>query len=155
MNNSFNSNYYITAAAITPVLYLALTLQGSTLEELLKLWKANLIPDNVKWNIKAEIRMSGSVLIAMIAAGGMFLGILAEFLAVLALYRQKASSSTANFILGAITYLLILVAAGPFIKFWITYFKTMRGPEDGNAKGTDKPASSGPQKDLKLRSYLL
>jgi hypothetical protein len=42
MTNSFNSSFFIVAATVIPVLYLALTLQGSMLDGFIKQLKQTL-----------------------------------------------------------------------------------------------------------------
>jgi hypothetical protein len=41
MQKPFNADFYVTAATVIPVFYLALTLQGSTYRDLMTRWRKN------------------------------------------------------------------------------------------------------------------
>jgi hypothetical protein len=125
MKDTFNSNFYITAAAILPVLYLALTLQGSTFEGLMKQWI------NVSKNLPLPfegiprarvVKFSAFVVMVTFATVIIIFGMAAEFLALLALYQQKVSAGVGQFILISMTGLLVVVIAVPFYRFVVTAY---------------------------------
>lgn len=127
MKDTFNSNFYITAAAIGPVLYLALTLQGSTFEGIMKQWE-NLgrnFPLPVNPAPRAMLfRLIGVVTIAVFATVIILFGAIAELLALLALYQQKASPGVGQFILFSMVGLLVIATAVPLYRFLTIYIGT-------------------------------
>jgi hypothetical protein len=125
MKDPFNSDFYVTVATIIPVLYLALTLQGSTLEQLLRHWKKVTRGAVLsKWNLRSELHMDLVALVAIYGCGIMFAGIVAEIIVLLALYHQSGGSESKYFVMVVMIGLLILVAAGPFLKFAQTFIST-------------------------------
>lgn len=123
MKDSFNSDFYVTAATVIPVLYLALTLQGPTFERVLKRWRDH-TPDNSKsftGSLRWTIHSGGMGLAATFAAIFIFSGIAAEFFALLGLYQRKASQGMGALIFISIVFLLFMVAVGPIINFTAVY----------------------------------
>lgn len=124
MTGSFNSNFFIVAATVIPVLYLALTLQGSMLDGFIK--QLSRYKADPRLPFVPYIRTVGILLIPIIIPLFMFLGIVLEFFAFLALYQQKASLEDTQFIFIGVVCLLCLVAGGPAIKFLIAIFNNMK-----------------------------
>ena len=148
MKDSFNSDFYVTAATIIPVLYLALTLQGSTLEQLFKIWKENLVPFSVdRMSLKERLREIVFTSVAICGAGGMFIGIVGEFIAVQAIYNKTAGPAAGKYVFFSISFLLALVLAGPFAKFLITYFKLARYPGGKEMNKSGNSPDNNPQSE--------
>lgn len=123
-HDKFNANFYITVGTVIPVLFLALTLQGSTLNDMLDRWKATgeaLARGEVKsqWSLATKSLAAGVLLTAI----GTILvaGFAGEFLAIKALYYQSPSLTTEAWVFIAAIALLILVVAGPLLKFLAMY----------------------------------
>jgi hypothetical protein len=126
MSSSFNANFYVAAATVIPVLYLAITLQGSTFEALMQRLKKAL-PESQpvgssKPSLKTVARPVLTVLTMVIATVLIFGGIAAEFISFFALYQQKSSPRMDRDVLALIGGLLVVVIAGPVIRFLLTYF---------------------------------
>jgi hypothetical protein len=91
---AFNTGFYAAAATIIPVLFLALTLQGTAYQQL-KALKAETAP-----------YFAGVVIGA---------GLAGEILAIVALYRQAVWYETASGVLIATIILMAAVAAAAFL----------------------------------------
>jgi hypothetical protein len=142
MSSSFNANFYVAAATVIPILYLAITLQGSTFEDLMRrLRKA--LPENQptgsrRTPLKSIVSLALTVLITVIAVVLIFGGISAEFVSFVALYQQRSSSRMDRDVLALIGGLLVVVIAGPVIKFLLIYF----GSRSRRHSGTENPQQS-------------
>lgn len=148
MNDSFNSDFYVTAATVIPVLYLALTLQGSTLESLLERWlKLSIKEPGKKWDALSYLKFYLFTGAAISSGFAIFLSIFAEFISLKALYYKKSTPQDAQFVFTGATCLLILIAAIPFLKFLVVYFKTalFGGRVEGQEKdvGVSRRVPSG------------
>lgn len=116
----FNADFYITAAALIPLLYIALTLQKTTFRNILiatvaSVEKASQTADEFPGPTatKAVFRFTLlSITMGMIWYGG----IIGEGLAVWALYRQSESTFSDVFVLASILALLLILAAA---TIWI------------------------------------
>lgn len=99
MEESFNANFYITVAAVIPVLYIAIVLQGSTYNNLIqraiKAWHGNLA---IYW----AARITAYLILTAWVAG--------EMTAIYALYAQSDTPSIRRLVLAS-TFLLVLVAS--------------------------------------------
>ena len=128
MRHAFDSAYYATAATIIPVLYVALTLQGSTFEESLRRYResVNSGVQSVRSDIRSRARVIGSLLITLLIGLILTFGIYAEFVTLLVLYRQAAGQASALLVMIAISLLLVLVAAVPIARFCVTFFGMAR-----------------------------
>ncbi len=147
MKDSFNVDFYVASATVIPVLYLALTLQGSTLEDLFKQVRENLAPFNVEWTLKINLRQLAFIAIGLFGASFIIMGLVGDFLAFLALYQRKASSAVEQYVLASIAILLFFVTIGPISRLCITMYHAMFDP---NLKGTTEPrepAASTPEDD--------
>jgi hypothetical protein len=114
----FNGLFYATAATIIPVLFLAIAVQGRTYENLIKTFSdafrdwttpSRWIPRLPAGAIAFTASMAGLML--LYSAGS-------EIAAIYALYHQQATRSTAQFILIAATFMIIMTAAGPTLTYW-------------------------------------
>jgi hypothetical protein len=93
---AFNTDFYATAAAVIPVLLLAVTLQSRAYQQLSSL------------KVKATPYLAGVV----IGVGGA-----GEILAIVALYRQAAWYDTPSYVLTATIILVVAVSAAAFLAF--------------------------------------
>lgn len=63
--HQFNSDFYVTGATVIPVLYLALTLQGNSIRDLMTRWQS--VNKEASWRFWPQIR---AVSMAMFAIAG-------------------------------------------------------------------------------------
>lgn|SRR5487761_1135778 len=122
-HETFNADFYVTAATVIPVLYLALTLQGPTFKRLLergqdesfKVLMLELNKGSGPW-LQRQTEMWGrsflSVGFIMANAGILVAGFLGEPIAIVALYHKSASHLSAQVVLGTMLALLAVVAGG-------------------------------------------
>ena len=115
--DTFNADFYVVAATIIPVLYLALTLQGQTFEQILSLyqaaWKSNPPRGWRRWQTAS--------LVAVLPLGGMAIlatGVVGELQAIGALYQRQADSDTEGFVLITLFVLLTSVLIAPGARFY-------------------------------------
>jgi uncharacterized membrane protein len=128
MKQAFNSGFYATAATVIPVLYVALTLQGSTFEESLKRWResVDLGVRTTRSSLTSKARVVGSLVITLLIGLLLIFGICAEFVTVLALYHRNAGHASETLVLIAISLLLVLVASVPVVRFGVTLYRLAR-----------------------------
>ena len=114
---AFNATFYSTVATVIPVLFLAIAVQGRAYEDLLKAftgaYRRWMTPGQWLRTLPAGVKAG----IASLAALAMLFGALSEVTAVYALYQQQARSSTAQFVLFAVTFMVIMTAAGPALAY--------------------------------------
>ena len=121
--HAFNADFYVTLATVIPVLYLALTLQGTTFEKVMIYWRSSNKKAPRTFKGQAPTFIVGAVSIA--AAGIVSYSVNGEYLALHALYSQDSSSATGTTVYTSVILLLFLTAAGPFARFAATYFGTL------------------------------
>jgi hypothetical protein len=121
MKDSFNSNFYITAATVIPLLYITLFLQGQMIQNLQKrmdrLYYSGERTSRYRFLI-LNLRGSGFYIILTMALAG----IAAEALSLWALYFQSDSTAIRAIVLGSMLGLLVLVAASPIITIMRNLF---------------------------------
>lgn len=125
---SFNANFYITAAALIPLLYITLSLQGSTFNSLVTHWlKARdelLKTDLTGWPfLRSWIK---STALSTVASAIWYAGIIGEAFAVWALYEQSSNAFIGPFVLLSIFALLSVLAVTTWwsmatarLKWWL------------------------------------
>jgi hypothetical protein len=132
MKDTFNSNFYITAATVIPVLYLALIVQANAVRDLLtRLDRA--------MQAKTKAQSQGSIISVLIILGFiaasaiwlastviLILGIGGEVAAILVLYRQSDSDSVRNFVLVSTILLMVITTAGPALTISCAFTRPMR-----------------------------
>jgi hypothetical protein len=146
--SSFNANFYTVTAAIIPVLYLALTLQGRTFEALMARWRS--FNQEAPFKFLPQLGVAALALAAMAGAAAVFFGVLAEFLSLRALYTERSTPATQAVVLDASIILLAMTAAGPFFWFWSAYFGTLADDYRAARKGMRRRAEekkASPPKD--------
>jgi hypothetical protein len=113
----FNANFYITAATVIPVLFLAIAVQGRTYENLLKAFSDAFR----RWMTPGQwLRTLPAGALGVLTAAtafAMLYSAVAEILAIYALYQQQARTSTAHSVLLAVMFMVIMSAAGPALVF--------------------------------------
>jgi hypothetical protein len=134
--DTFNADFYITAATVIPILYLALTLQGQTFEQMIKRMVKGLPRRKglTLWQFVLSRLFRSAFVTASSAI--IFFAILGEWDAILALYNRSASPTTGSIVLGSLLILMIAVIAGPALR-WM-WSAVEAGKASRPAKATDK-----------------
>ncbi len=110
----FNANFYIVAATIIPVLFIALVVQGGVYENLLKAVRAVDRRTARDRPLYEQLAATAAWLVLMpIAYAIVAFGAVSEATAVYALYQQQASITTATLVLAGTIFMVIATAAGP------------------------------------------
>jgi hypothetical protein len=144
---AFNGLFYATAAAIIPVLFIALAVQVPVVDDLIEATETAIrafrkrMPDlTAQGQISAGRALAGSFIVSLpglAAAVIIFLGTLAEILAVVVLYRQRADSTTGFYVILGTIVLILAVAWRPFMMLVRAMVRQVR---------EDAIASRGPSK---------
>jgi cytochrome bd-type quinol oxidase subunit 2 len=122
-HDTFNADFYVVAATVIPVLYLALTLQGQTYEWIISQYrkvvrefaKAAAQENPEKW---VMFRTSAPIIAIALGSYAIVLpALLGELSAIMALYKGSASHGTTQFVFVNFVILLIVVLAGPVIQY--------------------------------------
>ena len=124
---AFNGLFYATVALILPVLFLALAVQGTMFEDLVKIaarraqaYKATIRDEAAQRKLSARTLLGVTFLAGTpgaVAVAILLYGTLGEILAVIALYQQRAAGPTGLIVLLATIFLVIAVAIRPFTTF--------------------------------------
>lgn len=122
--HAFNANFYLTAATVIPVLYLALTLQGNTYNNLMTRWRK--INKESSFTFWPQVRVVTAAILAISGAAITILGIIGEYSALQALVQERTGPNTQVNVFDACTALLITVGIGPVYLFLNAFFGTMR-----------------------------
>jgi hypothetical protein len=119
----FNADFYIAAATVIPVLYLALTLQGNTYHDLMMRWrKANKESPFTFW---PQVRVITVALLSIAGAWVIVIGIIGEYSALQALENRTVGLNTRANVAEACVALLVMVAIPPCWLFVRTFFGTL------------------------------
>jgi hypothetical protein len=113
---TFNTNFYLAAATVIPILYLALTLQGPGFERFVRSLDetAGMNEPITRRSLTFKnIRKTGAV---ALMSGLLFLSLYGEWNAVLALYTGYAYPGTGRVVLVSLFALLIAAVAVPFLR---------------------------------------
>lgn len=122
---AFNADFYLTAATVIPILYLALTLQGQTYETMVRRaltdWRVvlSLPRGELSWRRYLWRWWWHYVLfLSPTLAGSAILiaGVVGEWRAILALYNRSVSQGTSSVVLLALLVLVIAVTAFPAFR---------------------------------------
>ena len=122
----FNGLFYATAATIIPVLFLAIAVQGSAYENLIKAMAVLFrhIEDSGPRYGKS-VPWAAYFALFVVAAGILAYGIGSEIQALYALYQQQAESLTGQTVLIGVILLIIVTAAGPVLNFVRSLFRSI------------------------------
>jgi hypothetical protein len=115
---AFNAAFYSTVATVIPVLFLAIAVQGRGFEDLLKAFTGAY----GRWMTPGQwLRALPAGAIGVIAAVAAFaillFGAVGEIIAIYALYQQQARSSTAQSVLAAVAFMVLMTAARPILAY--------------------------------------
>ena len=147
MEDSFKPDFYVAAATVIPVLYLALTLQGSAFEKWMKRWEGGASQYfQSKLTVKSFVRVAGFMVIGVFAAAFVFAGIAGELFSFWALYQEGSSLGMKAFIFLSIVLLLVTVIIGPLMRFLYIIFYPFTS---GYIKIPGKHPNSRAQSDTK------
>lgn len=119
---SFNVNFYVIAATVIPVLYLALTLQGTMFERLMTHWLSTKDSPERFW---PQIQVIVIAFISIFVGAVTLYGVYAEFLAIRALYQESGNAQNEHTVYQSVVLLLIVAAAGPAARFVTVYFGSL------------------------------
>jgi hypothetical protein len=125
----FHPDFYVAAATIVPVLFVALAVEGHGYDNIIKAYERVSRHDQPgrPWYERFAASLAGSYLqaFALIIAG--FAGY-SEIMAIYALYQWQADGTTATIVLLGPVFLVIFVSAGPLIT--ITRVSLLTGLPD-------------------------
>ena|SRR5258708_37245863 len=119
-HDTFNADFYITAATVIPIFYLALTLQGQTYQEILTRLKDSSHLESLTATLTSFVMLMAGFLIV-------FYGILGELLAIIALYERKppsVSGGGTNVLISMIG-LLAAVTIGPALRLLLLFYRAL------------------------------
>ena len=118
LSPSFNANFYIAAATVIPVLFVAVAVQGRAYGSLMTAFsdafRRWMVPGQWARSLPAAV----IAVTASAAAIAMLYSAVAEVLAIYALYQQQARSATAQNVFLAVTFMVIMTAAAPGLAFY-------------------------------------
>jgi hypothetical protein len=139
---AFNGLFYATTATIIPVLFLALTLQGTIFDRALRAYHSATkaaFTSAPGWQSTATL-FAASVL-RMTLTLILLAGVGGEALAIYALSQQQASASTQHHVLSSAIILTFATAAGPIISNATAYAAAHRAPAPAIPGPPPVPAS--------------
>jgi hypothetical protein len=137
---TFNADFYTVAATVIPVLFLAIAVQGTTYDSLIKNAWATPIANPRQWpGLFAALRGFAALLIACLVILG---GVQAEIQAVLALYRRSAGGNIPGNVIEGMIALIVITAAGPALSLGKASVAWMRSPA-GEETEPDHAARAG------------
>jgi|HubBroStandDraft_5_1064220.scaffolds.fasta_scaffold36652_2 GNAT superfamily N-acetyltransferase len=119
MRSDFNSDFYVAAGTVIPVLYLALGVQGSLLTGVITRLNKSLRvmsrqrPDTPLRQLGLVGRVAISYALMVVAILIVAAGVVGESAALLALYHQKGGPGSGRLVLGSLIALLVLTAVSP------------------------------------------
>jgi hypothetical protein len=119
----FNSTFYATAATVIPVLYLALTLQGSTHRDLMSRWRKT--NQESPMQLRSQIRVVALTVVAIAAGYVIIFGIIGEYSALQALSAERTGPNTRSNVYDSCIWLLIMVGVVPVLQFSNAFFGTL------------------------------
>jgi hypothetical protein len=115
---AFNANFYVVAATVVPVLFLALAVQSRGYQNLLDALAAI---DRISRHLGRWCLQAGGLVISLCLLISALLIVLyaadSEVTAIYALYQQQADRGTAQAVLFGTILMIIATAAGPAIAF--------------------------------------
>lgn len=168
MKDNFNSNFYITAATVIPLLYITLFLQSQIIQNLSRSFLRVGAKISDQFFRKAEMSRRAPllfldlillaalfvllVLICLIIAAA-FAGIVAEALSLWALYYQSDNVTMRAIALWSMLGLLVLVSANPTITivrniFFVLFFE----PGEASNETPDSTKDERQEVDVKTSS---
>ncbi len=142
---AFISSFYVTGAAVIPVLYLALEVQVPAIGKAVgtRIGTGRLIPVRPRWRyaytLRAELLLIGTVVLTI-------LGIAGEVTALVSLYSQEAAGGAGPLVLAAILALLLAVMTATVVTLGNALEQAQQsaaeGPETNGAHSAHEEATS-------------
>jgi hypothetical protein len=114
--DAFNKDFYVTAATVIPLFYLALTLQGQTFERIIVRSIKEINRRTTSWR-QAVFNLISVFVLGLAGIVIVSSGIAGESGAILALYNQSSSRTTDQLVLLSLFVLLIAVVTGPAFRW--------------------------------------
>lgn len=111
-----NGDFYATSATVIPVLYLAMTVQSTTYQTIIDRLRSSVRESEFK--LWPQVRTTAWIMASFTCAAIILLGVVAEYLALHALYYQSSSPVIEQTVLTAAVGLLALTAVGPLYTFF-------------------------------------
>lgn len=133
MTDSFNSDFYITAATVIPVMCLALTLQGTALDAVLRATKdAEPAEEAVtKYSSPHSLVYTGMTIMSCLFVIFMVVAAFAETYALVGLYRQYEIAKPFILIVMCILFFIFALAVViKFVRMFPYYFYFLIGMPD-------------------------
>ena len=127
MRSDFNTDFYVAAATVIPVLYLALGVQGSMLTWVITRLNRSLQvmsrqrPDTPLRQLGLVGRVAVSYVLMVVALLILAAGVVGESAAILALYHQKGGPTTGRFVAASLIALLALTAVSPMWRLILAW----------------------------------
>jgi hypothetical protein len=131
MKTTFNSNFYLTTAAVIPVLYIALIVQANTMRDML-------VRLNNAMHAKITSEPSGPIALVLIilgltaafaiwltSVGIVIFGIVGEIASILSLYNQSDSGTIRLLVLVSTILLLVITTIGPVLTVSFAFTRPM------------------------------
>jgi len=117
MRITFNRDFYTTIATVIPLLYLALTVQGSLYSSTLRRAWSGLLRKERDWELSLRLlRVTISVGLIIAAVVILAAGLGGELLVIFALYNGSGAQA-GPWVLAAVIALVVATAVGPFWAF--------------------------------------
>lgn len=169
MKDSFNTDFYVTAATVIPVLYLAIAVQGSTFDAMLRWLYAVVvakerrlvrhawlykIPKN--WGIRVarvSITMLASAIVLAMAIS-LIGSLVGEVIAILALYYRQSSPWQVLCVISVI-FLAAVIALVPFWRLAATFRRllSMAMNDKRDRRRADEISSETDELPLTIANY--
>jgi predicted membrane-bound spermidine synthase len=154
MNNGFNHDFYVTAAAVIPLLYITLFLQGQLIEDIAKTVNRiatrnvrvfqSLVSKPSRFHQVNEmvkpllvVYVVTPVIYVVLAAP--FAGIIAEALSLWALFYGSDSLTMREIVLWSMFGLLVLISAKPVMSIYTKLFYFELDERDGQIRPPNDP----------------
>jgi uncharacterized sodium:solute symporter family permease YidK len=125
LKSTFNTGFYATAATVIPVLYLALSLQGSTFDAMSS-WLGKFSIKNFGRSKDAERRYWSAFFVITVTVCLLIQSFFGEISAIDALYSRQSSASTSRFVLISLIILLVGVICVTSMRFIVIYYNVSR-----------------------------
>lgn len=152
--------FYATVATVIPVLFIALAVQGTTVQWLAvtyfrragDLSFVKKLPSRPR-AFRVMVLPAAALALSVVGAVHALIlvgGVLGEFFAIYALYQGADTSWHRFVVLVSVTFLIIMVAAGPLVAFFKVAFESRRKaapPATSSAEPDKKDAQQDQQPD--------
>jgi hypothetical protein len=131
MKTAFNSNFYLTTAAVIPVLYVALIVQANAARDML-LRLDHAMHEKIKRESQGSIvlvlmilGLAAACIIWLASVAIVIFGIVGETASILSLYNQSDSETIRLLVLVSTILLLIVTTIGPVLTVSFAFTRPM------------------------------